>query len=268
MSQAHRKPRYLALADRLIAAIQRGEFEVGELLPTELELCAEFGLSRHTAREALRLLEQMGLIERRRGAGTRVIARQAPVAYRQTVQTIDDLLQYGATTRLEVLRAEAAVAAGPLAARLGLAEMVPLAHLLGLRRSRAGGPPIAHTEVWLPRPRGRLGERLLDPAEAAYALMELLNVRNLGRVEQLIEAEALDAERAARLAAPAGSPALRFTRRYFGTERKAARACREQPSCRALQLSDRADPLGAARTAGAGRRSCRGPPRCAAAGRR
>lgn len=215
MSTSHRKPRYLQLADRLIEGIRSGEFAVGSMLPTEFELCREFCVSRHTAREGLRLLEQMGLIERKRGAGTRVIARHSPVQYRQTVQSIDDLLQYGAATRLELIDTVSESADSCLAGRVGVESGTSLIRLRGLRRPRDGGLPIAYTEVWIPRPRGRLGVRLLEPAEAVYALMDLLNVRHLSRVEQLIEAESLSAERAQALGVEPGSPALRFTRRYF-----------------------------------------------------
>jgi DNA-binding GntR family transcriptional regulator len=233
MSESHRKPRYLRLADRLIAGIRTGEFPVGGLLPTELTLCREFGVSRHTAREGLRLLEQMGLIERRRGAGTRVVARHSPVQYRQTVQSIDDLLQYGAATRLELLATESVQADPSLAGRVGVPIDAPLVRLRGLRRPRDGGLPIAYTEVWIPRPRGRLGERLLDPQEAVYALMDLLNLRHLVRVEQLIEAEALEATRAHALGVEPGSAALRFARRYFGGgERLLAHAESSHPAGR------------------------------------
>lgn len=47
-------------------------------LPSELLLMAEFGASRHTVRAALQHLVDGGLIERRRGAGTVIVDRDAP----------------------------------------------------------------------------------------------------------------------------------------------------------------------------------------------
>ena len=44
-----------------------GEIAIGEQLPTERDLCAQFGVSIVTAREALKGLEAMGLIEKRKG---------------------------------------------------------------------------------------------------------------------------------------------------------------------------------------------------------
>ena len=43
------------------AAIRSGEYEVGEKLPSEMELGAQFGVSRTVMREALRMLSARGL---------------------------------------------------------------------------------------------------------------------------------------------------------------------------------------------------------------
>lgn len=50
-------------------AIISGELKQGQLLPKEQDLMQEFGVSKHTLREALRALECMGLITIKRGAG-------------------------------------------------------------------------------------------------------------------------------------------------------------------------------------------------------
>jgi hypothetical protein len=50
------QPIYQQIAGRLRAAIADGTYPVGARLPTELELCEQFGISRFTARGAVRLL--------------------------------------------------------------------------------------------------------------------------------------------------------------------------------------------------------------------
>lgn len=51
-------------------AIARGTFQPGTRLPTEAELCQMLGVSRTVVREALRVLEEDGLVTRRHGVGT------------------------------------------------------------------------------------------------------------------------------------------------------------------------------------------------------
>jgi GntR family transcriptional regulator len=51
-------------------AITRGTFRRGSQLPTEAELCQMLGVSRTVVREALRVLEEDGLVARRHGIGT------------------------------------------------------------------------------------------------------------------------------------------------------------------------------------------------------
>ena len=50
-----------ALEERIIA----GDLQVGQMLPTEYELMAEYGVSRSPIREAIRVLDSKGLVEAR-----------------------------------------------------------------------------------------------------------------------------------------------------------------------------------------------------------
>src|SRR6266498_4166921 len=58
-------------------AILGGTFRPGSQLPTEAELCEMLGVSRTVVREALRVLEDDGLVARRHGVGTFV--RNRPI---------------------------------------------------------------------------------------------------------------------------------------------------------------------------------------------
>src|SRR3954453_12600024 len=80
----------------LVEGITSGRFPVGSLLPTEFELCDLYGASRHTVRVALDELVQLGLVSRRKRAGTRVEARTPPGGFRQSLTSLEDLTQFGA----------------------------------------------------------------------------------------------------------------------------------------------------------------------------
>lgn len=78
------------LADRILDH----SVKVGDLLPSEGELCATHGLSRYAVRESMSKLQAIGLISKARGIGTKVISNSIgrQLLYRAT--TLDDLLAY------------------------------------------------------------------------------------------------------------------------------------------------------------------------------
>ena len=60
---------YLDVADYLREQILAGKLKPGDRLPTEAELCLQYGVSRSTIREALRMLSAHRLITTSRGVG-------------------------------------------------------------------------------------------------------------------------------------------------------------------------------------------------------
>jgi len=211
---ARRQPRYAELAAELIAAIRRGRWRIGTLLPTERELCQQHSVSRHTARAALAQVAAMGLVVRRPGAGTRVIASGEPMRYQHAVDSIETLLQYGRVTRLEIT-ASARIAANPeVAAALNLAPGDELLRLAGLRYGEPQHDPICTTEIFLAKRPGLPLRKLLDLASASRAVIGVLDLRRIDHVEQVFDATVLSAANAQLLGAPAHTAALRVMRRY------------------------------------------------------
>jgi len=64
-----------AIAAKLREAIEDGTYGHGQRLPAERDLAAYFDASRATVREALRQLEENGLVSRKVGSGTFVLGR-------------------------------------------------------------------------------------------------------------------------------------------------------------------------------------------------
>ena len=67
--------RGVAVLDALAEMIERAGLGVGDRLPPEISLAARLGVGRSTIREALNRWEGLGIIKRRRGAGTYLTAR-------------------------------------------------------------------------------------------------------------------------------------------------------------------------------------------------
>ena len=68
--------KYQAIYQLLKEGIQRGEFEPGDLLPSENELCEQHRITRTTARKALSQLREENFIERLHGKGSQVKERR------------------------------------------------------------------------------------------------------------------------------------------------------------------------------------------------
>lgn len=69
-------PLYQQLAEAIEQAISIGALAPGDRLENELELTSRLGLSRPTARQAIQVLVQKGLLVRKRGVGTQVVRSQ------------------------------------------------------------------------------------------------------------------------------------------------------------------------------------------------
>ena len=60
---------YLTVLSHIKKMIQTGQLAVGDRLPTERTLSSELSISRNTVRDAMRMLESMGIVESRHGSG-------------------------------------------------------------------------------------------------------------------------------------------------------------------------------------------------------
>lgn len=67
-----------AVIQRIRSALLRGELKPGDKLPSELDLAKSLGVARPSVREALKILESLGVLEIRRGSGTFVSDGSSP----------------------------------------------------------------------------------------------------------------------------------------------------------------------------------------------
>ena len=217
-------PRYLQVARELTAAIAIGQYQVGDQLPTELELCKHFKISRFTAREAVRVLSSAGLITRRQRIGTVVIATPADARYTHAAASVGDLLQYAQDTELKLMFIGRVPLAKDKAMQFGAAVGEEWVYAMGMRQESVltsakgqekAGRPICITRLYLSPELGGIEARLRDRKTAVYAMIEREYGVVIQRVEQYLQSVALDAEDAANLGCAAGSPALLIVRRYF-----------------------------------------------------
>ena len=175
-------PLWQRLQADLRARVEAGEFRVE--FPGEHALTAQYGVSRHTVREALRGLRAEGLITAARGRQPRLAD---PARFTQTLGAASSLfssVEQGGLRQTSVVRRLDVLRDGTVAARLGLEESSPLVHLERLRL--AGTEPLALDRAWLPL---ELAEPLLAADFTHTSLYDelavLCGVRPTGSTEQV-----------------------------------------------------------------------------------
>ena len=114
----------------LKAELQHGRWKPGELMPSEAELVAQFGISRMTVNRALRELQSEGLVDRVQGVGT-FAAQLGRVSSTLTIRDIHEEIEArGHRHHAEVQLCCQERATSGLALQLGLPEGSPVFHSL------------------------------------------------------------------------------------------------------------------------------------------
>jgi GntR family transcriptional regulator len=207
--------RYRAIADDLRSEITNGRYPIGAALPTEAELCRRHSVSRHTVREALRRLVDLGLIERRQGAGTRVVSATPRTGYLHTLRSLQELFEYTRDTRLEIAEMTT------VAIDEDDAEIIPASvgsrwiRITGVRWSADRGVAICHSVVFV---HSRFAGALKEVRRATGPIYALIEARSGERVAEALQEIAGRPYSGKASGAPklrAGAPALRVVRRYL-----------------------------------------------------
>lgn len=97
-------PMYHQLRQDLLARIRRGEFPPGSQLPSENQLCEQYGVSVTTARRAFLELVKEGVVKRKAGVGTTVApqVRRARLAF-ISIDYVGDAWRYVSSVMGEMI---------------------------------------------------------------------------------------------------------------------------------------------------------------------
>ncbi len=204
---------YLRIEQILKDEILAGQHPVGALLPPEIELCARFGVSRYTVRAALRLLTDAGLVARRQGAGTVVIASQLRSVFVQSARSMADLLQYAADTHLKVHRTGLMTLVGAEAELAGFASGQTCLNIEGLRRD-SSGYAICTVRVFVAKPYAGIADELDTLKGPIFAQIERRFGVSIAHIRQEVSAAVMPAQIARDLGIKPQSVGMRFRRCY------------------------------------------------------
>ena len=213
--RSSRKPRYVQIAETLREEIAHGKHPVGRHLPSEAVLCKRFDVSRFTVREALRHIEELGLISRRRGSGTTVRSTEAQNDFEQRIHSFDDLLQFTNATGLQLLFSDRVHADPALANWLNVRVGSECLHFHGIRYHRRTQQPYCLGEIYRRAIWQGLPQGFAHIEDAMRHFIEQQDLQQIGRVEQSLSAVALTEEQARELKVLPNTPGFRAVRRYF-----------------------------------------------------
>jgi GntR family transcriptional regulator len=238
---------YKQIADHLRAVIAQGRLREGDQLPSEAELMTHYGVARMTVRNALRLLQDQGLINAEHGRGVYVRARP-PVRrlasdrfaqrHRKEGKAAFNIEaeQHGATPQVDLLSVTEAVPPAEVADRLNVSDDSPV--VIRSRRYLLDGRPVETAISYIPADLAR-GTPITDPNPGPGGIYARLEEQGhtLERFTEEVAARMPTPEEARRLALPSGVPVFRLVRTAFDLEGRAVEVCDTIMSAEAYVLN-------------------------------
>lgn len=177
----------------------------GDPIPTELELCEHFKVSRPTVRQAVNELVFEGALRRIKGKGTFVSKSKVQRDFRLTFETFDqEMLARGRTPETRILSVRLTDAGRRVADSLSISPGTPIYELERLRLTN--GTPLSFVISYLP---ADLVPHFNEDTEALRALhkrLESFYGYRLARATRVIEAVSASKEKADILQTSLGSP--------------------------------------------------------------
>jgi GntR family transcriptional regulator len=212
------QPRYVELTGKLLGDIASGTYPVGSSLPGELELAGKYGVGRGTVRAALDQIQSLGMISRRKRAGTRVEASvPPPTGYSPSISSIEELMQYSANTERVIHSIRNLVIDAEQSERLGCPPGTRWMEVQAARIDRlAPAWPVGWFHVYVRAADGaRIRRRLRQTQDLVCDLICDGTDSVVRQVRQTVSAVGVPAVLAERLGVAPDAHALEFVRQYY-----------------------------------------------------
>lgn len=213
-------PRYIKVADTLRLEIHDGLYPAGALLDTESKLSKRFQVSRHTVREALRLLRDDGLVSSRRGSGTRVMSPLLRARDSHQVMSINDLVMFSDDTTFAIETSEVVKFKQEQASLLALEAGQEWLQISGLRYRKGERSPMGWSSYYIPHEYAHIARLIHRASGPVFVLMEDFTGYKVSEVQQQISASAMPIHLADSLRTDVSAAALIVRRTYLTEESK------------------------------------------------
>jgi GntR family transcriptional regulator len=197
-------PLYLQIEEILRKMIRAPRYASGALLPDEVSLANQLGVSRGTVRNSILKLVNQGLLERKAGVGTRVAKRAVEsgiVAWRSLTR---EMRRKGIEIESFLLEVHDARPPARVAAALRIAETVRVKRLDQVRGWDSA--PVLHSRSWFHPRLGLTGNE--DFRRPLYELLKAETGADADHAHEDFLAVPADAEMASRLGVKRDTPLL------------------------------------------------------------
>ena len=217
---------YKRIAEQIERDIAEGKFPVGSLLPTEAEFGQMLDVGRHTVRDALRVLSQVGLIVRRAGSGSTVVSNGRRNVFAHSVVNFDQWFNYPDSVRRRHLDHGQVVADAVLAESLGCDAGTPWFRVSALRTLDETAVPLCWVDIYIqPRFADVMKSKKFDASPVHEQIESMFGV-SIAEVEVTISVGHVPTRMAKSLGVKALSPALLLRRRYLAANGELLQATR------------------------------------------
>ena len=177
-----------------------------------------YAVSRHTIREALRVLEEVRLIERRRGIGTIILSSETQESYVQLVKEPSELFSYPEDSRLRVIDRDSVKLNRALARELKCPTSSQWSRISGLRTFLDSAQPICWVNVFILPEYAEGASKIGGTATPVYRIISEMYNEVVQKVEVDMFAGIVDDRIAGFLNVEPGSASLKICRRYYGND--------------------------------------------------
>jgi GntR family transcriptional regulator len=241
------RPVYKQIADHLRAAIARGRLREGDQLPSEARLMSHYAVARMTIRNAIRLLQDEGLVTAEHGKGVYVrsrppVRRLASDRFAQRHRKegkaafIAEAEQVGATAQVDMLQVGESQPSAEVADRLGIGDDDSV--VVRSRRYLLDGKPVEMAVSYIPADLAR-GTPICDPNPGPGGIYARLEEQGhvLGRFTEDVTARMPTPEEVRLLNLPPGVPVFRLVRTAYDADNRPVEVCDTVMASDAYQLS-------------------------------
>lgn len=201
-------PLHLHIKADILSKIQSGVYSENEIIPSEVDLAAEYNVSRPTIRQAIQGLVSEGYLERKKRKGTVVIRKKIPQDFTHVLQSYNNEIKgKGLEPRTKVISFKLEEPNSEVAEKLNLKEGESVYKVVRLRY--AGNDPVVFVITYL---KASLLPDFLKHDFTKESLYNVLSLYNLPiiSITRYLEVMKADESTSVLLDIEMGDPIFRF----------------------------------------------------------